>query len=135
MCLLLSSQTSYPSFCLQSEPEFEDEPSPSSSPPSKEFPAPTKQLNQRLALASVAVAVGMFVATRGAGAGPNLNQLAAGAMQYDEAIRNGKPTVVEFYADWCVVCREMAKEVYLAEEVSKTLKPKTLKTLKPSLSL
>lgn len=61
----------------------------------------------------------MFVATRGAGAGPDLNQLAAGAMQYDAAITNGRPTVVEFYADWCVVCREMAKEVYLAEQVGK----------------
>jgi thiol:disulfide interchange protein len=59
----------------------------------------------------------MFVATRGAGAGPDLNQLAANAMQYDEALANGRPTLVEFYADWCVVCREMAKEIYRAEQV------------------
>jgi thiol-disulfide isomerase/thioredoxin len=62
----------------------------------------------------------MFVATRGAGAGPDLNQLAANAMQYDEALANGRPTLVEFYADWCVVCREMAKEIYRAEQVGRS---------------
>lgn len=46
-----------------------------------------------------------------------MNQLATNAMQYDEALANGRPTLVEFYADWCVVCREMAKEIYRAEQV------------------
>lgn len=78
---------------------------------------PTKQINRVIALGSVLVAVGLFASGRlDGGARPGLGQLTALAVPYEEALANGRPTVVEFYADWCEVCREMAKDVYKVEE-------------------
>ncbi len=37
-----------------------------------------------------------------------LRQLAQESMPYEEAIANQKPTVLEFYADWCSVCQSTA---------------------------
>eukprot|EP00850_Spirogloea_muscicola_P002982 SM000011S19160 [mRNA] locus=s11:1326119:1327264:+ [translate_table: standard] len=69
-----------------------------------------------LAVASVAAAVGLFLSTRLAAPTATLASLAVQATPYDEALANGRPTVVEFYADWCEVCKEMAREVGSAED-------------------
>lgn len=37
-----------------------------------------------------------------------LRSLAKEATPYSEAIANGKPTLLEFYADWCTICQGMA---------------------------
>ncbi|MXW40294.1 MAG: thioredoxin fold domain-containing protein [Synechococcus sp. SB0668_bin_15] len=36
-----------------------------------------------------------------------LEALAQASLPLDEALGNGKPTLVEFYADWCEVCHQM----------------------------
>ncbi|OOV33861.1 hypothetical protein BV61_03900 [Candidatus Synechococcus spongiarum LMB bulk15M] len=36
-----------------------------------------------------------------------LEALARTSLPLDEALGNGKPTLVEFYADWCQVCHQM----------------------------
>ncbi|CAM6113499.1 unnamed protein product [Calypogeia fissa] len=77
---------------------------------------PGKQGNQLIAVASITVAVGLFLSGRIGGGGPGLPDLAASAISYQEALANGRPTVVEFYADWCEVCKETAHDVYEVEQ-------------------
>lgn len=86
------------------------------SSPSGGFPElPNKSLNRRIAVVSVLGAVGLFLSGR-LDFGVSLKDLSAAALPYEEALSNGKPTVVEFYADWCEVCRELAPDVYKVEQ-------------------
>ncbi|KAL2898056.1 hypothetical protein RDABS01_039838 [Bienertia sinuspersici] len=76
---------------------------------------PNKQVNKRIAVLSSVAAFGLFLSSR-LDFGVSLTDLTALALPYDQALSNGKPTVVEFYADWCEVCRELAPEVYKVEQ-------------------
>ncbi|XP_062155695.1 thioredoxin-like protein HCF164, chloroplastic [Alnus glutinosa] len=76
---------------------------------------PNKNINRRIAVVSTLAALGLFLSAR-LDLGVSLRDLTAAALPYEEALSNGKPTVVEFYADWCEVCRELAPEVYKVEQ-------------------
>ncbi|KAK4341874.1 hypothetical protein RND71_037690 [Anisodus tanguticus] len=77
---------------------------------------PTRDFNRRVALVSVLAALGLFSSQRLDLGIPSLKDITAAALPYEEALNNGKPTVVEFYADWCEVCRELAPDVYKVEQ-------------------
>lgn len=76
---------------------------------------PNKDVNRRIALVSVVASVGLFLSTR-LEFGVSLKNLSAAAVPYEVALSNGMPTVVEFYADWCEVCRELAPVIYKVEQ-------------------
>ncbi|KAK9228194.1 hypothetical protein WN944_021143 [Citrus x changshan-huyou] len=76
---------------------------------------PNKEINRGIAVASTLAALGLFLFTR-LDFGVSLKDLSAAALPYEQALTNGKPTVLEFYADWCEVCRELAPDVYKVEQ-------------------
>ena len=45
-----------------------------------------------------------------------LKNLAKDATPYEEAVANGKPTLLEFYADWCTTCQGMSGTIAELEE-------------------
>jgi len=97
-----------PSHVLRAEPE--DAPSPPPPPPPEE-PANN---GKAIAGAGFALGVALFVGGLGGGA-PTLASLEKDAVPLDVALANGRPTVVEFYADWCEVCKESAPNVFEVE--------------------
>ncbi|KAK8363117.1 hypothetical protein V6Z11_A03G144900, partial [Gossypium hirsutum] len=76
---------------------------------------PNKNINRRIVIGSTLAAVGLFMSSR-LDFGVSLKDLSAAAVTYEEALSNGKPTVVEFYADWCEVFRELAPDIYKVEQ-------------------
>ena len=68
-----------------------------------------------IAGAGFAVGVALF-AFSSLGGAPTLASLEKDAIPLDVALRNGRPTVLEFYADWCEVCKESAPVVYDVEK-------------------
>ncbi len=48
-----------------------------------------------------------------------LDQLARKSIQPEIALSNGRPTVIEFYADWCEACKEMAPAIIDVESIYK----------------
>lgn len=69
-----------------------------------------KWRNLIIALAAILLGTTLFFTTRLSQSNVSLEALAKSATVYEQAIANPKPTLIEFYADWCTSCQSMAAD-------------------------
>ena len=84
-------------------------------------------VGRKLAISAFAVGTAAFMSATGVGSSSNsinavaanLAQLERESVDIDVALQNEKPTVLEFYADWCEVCKSSAPYVFEVEKGNK----------------
>ena len=67
--------------------------------------------NILIALAAIALSVSIFVGMQGKTSSVSLETQAEKSTPLEIALSNGKPTLAEFYANWCTSCQAMAKDL------------------------
>ena len=67
--------------------------------------------NLLVVLSAIALSVILFLGVQQQTQTPSLDSLAADSIPLETAISNGKPTVMEFYANWCTSCQAMVTDM------------------------
>jgi len=67
--------------------------------------------NFLIVMVAIVLSLALLVAVRGNNQPLTLAEQASQATPWAEAQTNGKPTLLEFYANWCSSCRAMAKDL------------------------
>ncbi|PSB02845.1 thioredoxin family protein [Merismopedia glauca] len=80
-------------------------------PESNSAPSDPRWRNFIIAMAAIALAIALSLGFRTQTPTTTLETLATKAVPIDVAVNNGKPTLIEFYANWCTTCQAMAEDV------------------------
>jgi thiol-disulfide isomerase/thioredoxin len=74
-------------------------------------PLATRLRNLIIVLVAVSLSVALFLGLRTGNDSGSLEALATRSVPLDVALKSGKPTLMEFYANWCSACQSMAKDM------------------------
>ena len=69
-----------------------------------------------LLMTALVLAAGLFLLRNGLNQEAPLDQLARQSLDPEVALNNSRPTVLEFYADWCEACQAMAPAMLQMEQ-------------------
>ncbi|MCG6135638.1 MAG: thioredoxin family protein [Nostoc sp. LLA-1] len=72
--------------------------------------------NFLIAIVAIALSVALVLGLRTETNSASLADLDQASTPLEVAINNGKPSIVEFYANWCTVCQKMAPDIAQLEQ-------------------
>lgn len=72
--------------------------------------------NLLVVLVAIALSVALFLGLQSQNSSVSLTALDQESTPLEVALSNGKPTLVEFYANWCTVCQKMAPDIAQLEQ-------------------
>ncbi|MDZ8086853.1 MAG: thioredoxin family protein [Nostoc sp. DedQUE12b] len=85
--------------------------SPVNSPEKPEATFGKRLRNFLIVMVAIALSVSLVLGLRTETTSATLAKLSETSTPLEVAISNGKPSLVEFYADWCTVCQKMAPDI------------------------